>query len=145
MASIEFLLLANHAEAQNGLLYISGAGWTELYRGQLGPNEEIPINHFGIAASVSVPWEETNRRHRLIIRIEQGDATELGRIEADFELGRPPGLPEGADQRATLGIGADVAFRELGGHRVVAQVGEDERSVSFRVRDQPQMPTLIQQ
>lgn len=145
MASIEFLILANHAEAQNGLLYISGAGWTELYRGQLGANGEPPINHFGIATSVSVPWEETNRIHRLIIRIERDDETELGRVEADFELGRPPGLPEGAEQRAALGIGADIAFPELGGHRVVARVGDHERSVSFRVRDQAQISMPLQQ
>ncbi len=144
MASIEFLMLANHAEAVNGLLYISGGGWTELYRGQLGPNGEPPINHFGIATSVSVPWEETNRRHRLVITIKRDDETELARVEADIELGRPPGLPEGAEQRATLGIGADIAFPELGGHRIVAQVGDNERSVDFRVRDQSEMSMLVQ-
>jgi hypothetical protein len=139
MASIESLLLANHAEAQNGLLYISGGGWTELYRGQLGPNDEPPINHFGIAVSVLVPWDETNQQHHLVIQIEKDDGKELGRVEADFELGRPPGLPEGGEQHAALGIGADIAFSELGGHRIVAKVGDHERSVAFRVRDQSQM------
>jgi len=138
MATIEFLLLANHAEVQNGLLYASGAGWSDIFRPPHGPEGQVQVNHFGIGASISIPWEETNQPHRLSISIqrEEGDA-ELSRIETDVEVGRPPGLPVGTEQRAVFGIGADMAFPEQGGYRVVATVDGDTRSVYFRVRDVP--------
>ncbi len=143
MATIEFLLLANHAEVQNGLLYASGAGWSDIFRGQPGPDGQVPVNHFGIGASVSIPWEETNQPHHLTISIQREEGnTELGRIETDVEVGRPAGLPAGTAQRAVFGIGADIAFPEQGSYRIVARVGDDERSVSFRVRDIPQTQFL---
>ena len=56
--------VANHAEVQNNLLYISGGGWTEL-----GP-EPTP---FAIAATIDVPWEETNRTSILETTIVDAD------------------------------------------------------------------------
>ena len=143
MASIEFLFLANHAEVQNGLLYASGAGWSEMFR--VVPDQEgqpSPTNHFAIATSVLVPWEDTNQFHLLTISIEQdGDGPQLVRAEVGIEVGRPPGLPAGTDQRAVFALPVDLTFPEQGSYRVVAEVGEDARSVSFRVHDQP-MPRL---
>lgn len=139
MATIEFLLLANHVEVQNGLLYASGAGWSDMFRQPPGQNEQPPPNHFGIGASISIPWDETNQPHRLTISIQHTkDEAELARIETDIEVGRPPGLPTGTEQRAVFGIGADIAFPEQGTYRIVAEVGEDARSVTFRVRNFPQ-------
>jgi len=136
MASIEFLLLANHVEVQNGLLYASGAGWSDAFRPPPGPEGQITVNHFGIGTSISIPWDETNQPHHLTISIQrEGNDTELSRIETDIEVGRPPGLPAGIDQRAVFGIGADIAFPEQGSYRIVATVDEDTRSVNFRVHD----------
>ena len=137
MATVEYLLLANHVEVQNGLLYVSGGGWANLYRGQLAPEAPPPVNYFGIGASVLIPWDETNQLHHLVIRIERDDEQELARIETDMEVGRPPGLPSGADQRIAVGFGVNLAFPEEGGYRAVAQIDEDTRSVDFRVFDQP--------
>ena len=138
MATIEFLLLANHAEVQNGLLYASGAGWSDLFRPPPGPEGQIPINHFGIGASISIPWDETNQPHHLTIAIQRAEGSEeVSRFETDIEVGRPPGLPAGTVQRAVFGIGVDIAFPEQGSYRVVATVDEDTRSVNFRVRDFP--------
>jgi hypothetical protein len=137
MATIEFLLLANHAEVQNGLLYVSGAGWANLFRGQVEPESPPPTNYFGIGASVLIPWDETNQIHHLVIRIERENNEELARIETDMEVGRPPGLPQGADQRVAVGFGVNIAFPEEGSYRTVAEVGQDGRSVDFRVFNQP--------
>lgn len=143
MATIEFLLLANHVEVQNGLLYASGAGWSDIFRPSSGQEGQVPPNHFGIGASISIPWEETNQPHRLTISIQRTeDEVELARIETDIEVGRPPGLVTGTEQRAVFGIGADVTFTDQGTYRVMAEVGEDVRSVAFRVRDFPQSPFL---
>lgn len=138
MATIEFLLLANHAEVQNGLLYVSGAGWSDMFRSPPDLEGQIAPNHFGIGASISVPWDETNQPHHLTISIlREGDNSELARVETDIEVGRPPGLPAGTDQRAVFGIGADIVFSEQGLYRLVAEMNQDTRSVSFRVRDFP--------
>ena len=137
MASIEFLFVANHAEVQNGLLYASGAGWYRIYRFIPDGESQPPTNHFAIATSVLVPWEETNQPHRLTISIErEGDGPQLVRAEVAIEVGRPPGLPSGTDQRAVFALPIDIAFPEQGVHRVVAEVGEETRSVNFVVQDQ---------
>jgi hypothetical protein len=138
MATVEYLLLANHAEVQNGLLYVSGAGWANLYRGLRKPDDPLLINHFGVGASLLIPWDETNQRHQLVIRIVQDDSDEeLARVEGGIEVGRPPGLESGAEQRVSVGVGVDVPFPAEGSYRVVMRVGEDERSVEFKVLDQP--------
>jgi hypothetical protein len=134
MPEIEYLLLADHVDASSGKLNALGAGWTDLSRvvGTSGP----PVSHFGIGVSVLIPWTETNRRHHLVVRIEHEDGEPLlGSIEADLEVGRPPGLPHGADQRAVLAMNADIQFPRAGGHRVVADLGDQMRSASFRVHD----------
>ncbi len=136
MPAIEFLALANHAEALNGLLYLSGGCWTDLWRG-IPQGVPVPANHFGVAVAVLIAWEDTNRRHHLTIRIESEDGKEVGKVEGDLEMGRPPGIPPGSDQRAVLALNADMQFPSAGGYRIVAQLGEETRSVSFRVHDEP--------
>ena len=136
MAELEFVLLADHTEAVNGRLNALGAGWTDQYRGDTqggGP----PITHFGIGVSVLVPWTETNRAHRLGLRIEDEDGGQLGGLDADLEMGRPPGIQRGSDQRAVLGVNVNITFPRPGGYRVVAQLGEQTRTIPFRVHDGP--------
>src|SRR5216683_35017 len=92
--AIDALILANHAEAVNGLLYISGGGWTDLHR-QIQDGKP-PTNHFGIAASVRVPWHETNKPHKFILEIENEDSTAIiMRAEGQMNVGRPPQLTHG--------------------------------------------------
>ncbi len=136
MAEIEYMLLANHAEAVNGLLHVLGAGWTDQWRGRQPPDVPPPLTHFAIGVSVLVPWTETNRPHHLILTIESEDGSELGRVEADLEIGRPPRIPVGSDQRAVLAINVNIQFPGPGGYRVVARLGEQTRSGSFRVHDE---------
>lgn len=137
MPQIELLTVANHAEAINGLLYLSGAGWTDLWR-QIQPGGALPINHFGIGVAILVSWNETNQRHHVVIRIESEDAKELVKVEGDIEMGRPPGVPAGSDFRSVMAINGDIQFPAAGGFRVVASVGQaPPKSVSFRVHDAP--------
>jgi hypothetical protein len=91
------LVLANHAEVPpNNLLYIAGGGWTEI-----GPEATA----FAIAATIDVPWDETNRKHTLEITIVDADEKPLivqtpegeqpFRIVSEFEVGRPAGATAG--------------------------------------------------
>jgi len=99
---IELLLLANHVEGINGLLFVSGGGWTDFHR-PVQPGQAPPPSHFGIGVGVRVPWNETNRVHRLEVYIEDRDAaTQVANVNAQFNVGRPAGLPPGEDQHTVL-------------------------------------------
>ncbi len=134
MAEIDLLTVANHAEALNGMLYLSGAGWTDLRR-PVDPQGQVPASHFGVGVSVVVPWNETNRKLQLVIRIEDEDGGPLMSVEGELEVGRSPGLPQGIDQRAVLAVDANLVFPHAGGYRVIAELEGKRRSVSFRVHD----------
>jgi hypothetical protein len=136
MPEVETLMVANHIEAIRGLLYISGGGWTDLWRGSFEPGQP-PINHFGIGIAVRVGWTETNRSHHLLVKLDDEDGAEVFRAEADVEVGRPPGVPEGSDQRAVLAINVDMQFPHPGAYRLLTELAREERSVSFRVHDRP--------
>ncbi|MBA2609127.1 MAG: hypothetical protein H0U92_09325 [Actinobacteria bacterium] len=133
MPEVENLMLANHAEAHDGLLYLMGAGWNDL-RQMVVPGQPAPPFHIGIGLSILVGWNETNRRHHVVLYVEPEDGGDpLVQVEADLEVGRPAGAIEGSDQRTVLALNGIVTFPTPGGYRLVAQLGEDTRAVSFRV------------
>lgn len=136
MAEIELLTMANHAEALNGLLYLSGAGWDRIVRSYVRGSDPTP-HHFGVGVSVLVPWGETNRRLQLSLWIESEDGGEpLMRADGRLEVGRAPGAVEGADARAVLAVDASVQFPREGGYRLVAEIDGHRRTYGFRVVDQ---------
>ncbi|MBF6590393.1 MAG: hypothetical protein IVW57_07655 [Ktedonobacterales bacterium] len=135
--SIVLLLLANHVEAVNGLLYMSGGGWTD-HRRAVPRGGQPPPTHLGIGLGVAIPWHETNQPHEITIQIENDDATlTVARVEAQFNVGRPPNLPPGSEQHVMMGLPLDVVFPDAGGYRVVAQLdGDGEvKTWAFRVHD----------
>jgi hypothetical protein len=135
MPTIETLLLANHAEAHRGMLYLMGGGWTVTTR-RAREGAPPPVNHFGIAATVIVPWTETGVAHELRIWMEGEDGGKpIMQLTTTFKAGRPDGLPPGSDQRHVLALGVDARFPHPGGYRVVAEVGESRRDYPFRVAD----------
>jgi hypothetical protein len=137
--SLDFLMLANHVENVNGLLYVSGGGWTDHHR-QVVVGNPAPLSHMGIAASVTVPWTQTNRPHSIAIRVEDEDGNLIGKVDGQLNVGRPPLLPPGAVQPMMIGFALDLQFPHAGGYRLVAQVDDGEaKSWPFRVHDVPAM------
>ncbi len=135
MAQIELLTLANHAEVQNGLLYLSGAGWDRVTRAYKEGKKPRP-QHFAIALSVLVPWSETNQRHEVVIRVEDEDGHhKLMEAKANIEVGRPPGKVPGSDSRSPLVVTGILQFPKAGGYRVRATLGDEQRDYAFRVID----------
>ncbi len=135
--AIEFLILANHVETVNGLLYISGGGWTEHYR-RIPKGGQPPVSHFGIGISVLVPWHETNEPHRLVVQVENEDATRvIATVDSALEVGRPPALPPGTSQHAVMSLSVNTVFPEPGGYRVIARLDQDKgvKTWPFRVHD----------
>lgn len=90
------IILCDYAEAIGGKLYIMGGGWTVCPPG---------FRNMAIALRILVPWDETNSRHKLglFLQDEAGSTVELGEpprpVEqvGDFEVGRPPGVPQGTE------------------------------------------------
>jgi hypothetical protein len=119
---IGFLLLCDHSEAVNGKLYLTGGGWNVLRLPEL-PHEWS----FSIGLGIDVAYHETNEPHELIVSVQDPDGAELGDgLTANFETGRPPGLPQGQDQRLVMSIAATAAFTTAGPHAAVVQVNGEE-------------------
>jgi hypothetical protein len=142
MPEVEFVILANHAEAHNGLLYLAGAGWNDAALAFTPDGPSVPL-HFGVGVSVLVPWTQTNRKHHLEVRMEHEDGGDpMFQMGGDLEVGRPPGMQEGSDQRAVLAVDGITQFPTAGGYRIVATVDSGKvRTVSFRVRNLGIMPS----
>lgn len=97
------VMLADWADAINGKLYIQGGGWTRV-DSSLGPIR------FALAIKLGVPWDAANTQHTLVISlvdadghlVEPGPGAAPIKIEANFEVGRPPGLAPGTELDVTL-------------------------------------------
>lgn len=143
MPELEYAVIANHAEAINGLLYLHGAGWTDIQQ-PVGPGGQPGIVHFGMAVSILVGWNETNRRFPLKLLVVHEDGDELASVSAQVEAGRPPGLPTGSDIRSVLAVNAEAQFPRPGSYEFRAELGEKVRSTSFRVKEPMTMPPGMQ-
>lgn len=90
--------VADHAEAINGKLYVTGGCWDRI----TAQNFPAVHNHLSVVFSITIPWQSTNEKHRLEILFEdsEGQSQLPGEIKGEFEAGRPPGWRPGDD--ATL-------------------------------------------
>jgi hypothetical protein len=136
---LEFALVANHAEAINGLLYLQGAGWTDVKQ-PMQPNGQPGVVHCGMAVSILVGWNETNKRFPLKLAVVHEDGQELVAVQAQVEAGRPPGLPPGSDIRSVIAVNAELQFPRPGRYEFRAELDGKVRSASFRVT--PLMPLM---
>ena len=97
------MLLADSAQTADGKLYILGGGWSAT-----GP---MPMPS-AIALKFEIPWEAANRKHHLRIELIDSDGRPIvlpGQdgpllIQADLEVGRPPGITPGTSLDSTLAI-----------------------------------------
>ena len=63
------IMLADAAQAVSGKLYVLGGGWSVT-----GPSPTA----YAIALKVEVPWDETNKRHTLVLRLLDEDGRPAG-------------------------------------------------------------------
>jgi Family of unknown function (DUF6941) len=139
MPRIEYVMNADHAEAINGKLYLHGAGWTDVMQ-PVGSAGQPGIVHLGMAVSILIGWNETNRRFPLTLTLSHEDGDELTRVNAQIEAGRPPGIPPGSDFRSVLAIGAEIQFPKTGSYKLRAELDGEQRDVVFRVHRPTQAP-----
>jgi Family of unknown function (DUF6941) len=142
--TVESLMLANHAESVNGLLYISGGG-CNIHRRMVSPGGAATLSHLGLALIIAVPWHQTNLIHNLIIEFRDEDANVIANIDSKLNMGRSPGLRPGTIQYANVGLPIDIVFLHPGDYEIVARIegGEgSERRWTFQVQDIPQMAAM---
>lgn len=126
----EWLMLADYAEVIAGKLYLHGGGWDRLTVGSEFPTAKI----IGIAASFVVPWNETNKKIAARIEIQTQDGAIVGKLDGQFEVGRPAGIPPGQDQRFQLAANVPMKFDSAGVFALVGYVdGEESARTPFYV------------
>jgi len=133
------MMLADSAQAVGGKLYILGGGWSLT-----GP---LPCPS-AIAVLVSVPWNETNRKHRLKMDLLDEDyrpvllPTPDGEVPLsivnEFEVGRPAGIVAGSaiDVPFAFNIGPIplAPGRRFVWKLVIDDKGHDDWQVIFSTR-----------
>ncbi len=127
---VDFLLLADHAEAIGGKLYMMGGGFDRVGMIQL-PG----MAQFDVAVGVLVGYNETNQQHAFELRCEDADnVLAFPPVQGSFEVGRPPGMAAGSEQRAIMVLRGPFPFKAQGEYSWVAVVdGERQPPTRFRV------------
>jgi hypothetical protein len=139
---VEWLILADSAQVVGGKLYLLGGGWEILT-----VNRALPVDQrCAVALSIRVPWNETNRKQTFEIEVVSEDpATEepksLARVGGQFEVGRPPGIPPGQEQRVQLAIDMNLRIDTVGTKAVIGRIaGQELRRIHFNVVPGPRLP-----
>lgn len=133
---VEWLILADAAQIAGGKLFLLGGGWDVLH-----VNTAFPVRQrCAVAAAFRVPWNETNQPHSIEIEVLDEDGRSLLKSGGQIEVGRPPGLPPGLDQRAQLALDFELVFERPGTYVLVARVEDEEgQRVPFRVVAGPRL------
>lgn len=133
---IEWLILADFAQAIENKLYLMGGGWDRLT-----VNSGFPVRKpLGIAASVIVPWNETNQDGNFDIEVITEDGASLMKMEGTFRVGRPPTHPPGQDQRFQIAVTGELTIKEPGTYVLVARLeGREGARTHFNVVPGPQL------
>jgi hypothetical protein len=134
------LCLANYAEVQNSLLYMTGGGWNEYRRPAANEQGQRPMVRLGVALIIQVPWSETNReqKFRIVITDLDGKLAHLIKIEGGLSAGRPGMMPAGTIQYINMAFNVEVNFPQAGSYMLRGLINEDPASAKsweFRVID----------
>lgn len=133
---VEWLILADYVEIIGGKLYLMGGGWDVLTVNTAFPHAR-PV---GLAAAFSVPWNETNQRHNVEIEMLSDDGQTVGKVGAQFEVGRPAGIRAGQGQRFQLAANVQLNLPGPGTYVIVARIeGQEEARVPFNVIPGPML------
>ena len=127
---LDFLILADKAEALNGKLYMIGGGFASVGMSQIpGPAQ------FDLAIGLVFDYHETGEQHELSVVLENADNRPVGNvIRLPLPIGRPPGLPPGDSVRLVIAIQGPFPIEAEGLHHFVVSVDENRfEPTRFRV------------
>jgi len=132
---IDFVVLADFAQAVQGKLTLVGGGWN-LH----SPKQYPSTLPFGLGIGILVPWGETNRRHSMKFVIKKSEGPQLIEGGGEFEVGRAVGTPAGMTQRAVLGLAGQLQLLEPGTYEILVSIEGDEKRVTFEAHPVPSRP-----
>src|SRR5690348_3526788 len=98
MLQVDYLVLADAADAMNGKLYILGGGWDRIGAAS------FPVAHPQLAAAIRLrcPWNDTNTPHEFELDVLDEDGNSIlpepGPIRGRVSVGRSPTTVPGDDQ-----------------------------------------------
>lgn len=132
------MVLCDAADQVGGKLYIMGGGWTHL----LSPNVPIPM---ALGVVVAVPWDRTNQRHELTVRLLDEDGEQVEAVPGQpvvtggqMEVGRPPGVKPGSAINAVMAFKFNGLALPAGGYVWEMRIADVEARTPFWVVDQSQ-------
>ncbi len=135
MATVETLMLANHAEALNGLLYVHGGAWSHHFRSAPSPGAEQAPSQIALAVTCLFSPEETGKDHTITLRIVSAEGQEV--LRASGPLTVPQIGPDEPISRAALAMNATLVFPSAGAYKASAELTDGGPStVDFWVHDQ---------
>src|SRR5712692_596018 len=135
---VEFLILADHAEAVNGKLYLMGGGWDRR-----GVGDFRQPQAFAVAVGVLIPWNDTNRPLPLTVAVRDIDgATVAPPLQTQLTAGRPANATPGQKLRYMLAVNFQIALPKPGQYVVDAEIGDSPRKhVTFYAEARPMLPS----
>ena len=105
---LDWMMLANYAEVNNGLLYIAGGSWdTTTIKGPLppeAPEGAVAMLQGFLVVRTLFHATETNKPHKFTITLMDEDGGEVANIGGEVQVGRSPGHPPGWDHGVNLAI-----------------------------------------
>jgi hypothetical protein len=137
------MMLADAAQVSENKINLLGGGW-ELIGPQIGPT--------AVALLIRVPWDMTNTKQRWALELVDSDGeavtltTPLGheepvKVEGEFEVGRPPGVPKGVAFQVPLAITFGPLPVEPGGRYewrlTIGKESDEGWRLPFSVRPNP--------
>ncbi len=133
---VEWLIVADAAQVVGNKLYLLGGGWDVLT-----VNSGFPFSYrFSVATSFKVLWNETNQRHNFEIEVFTEDGETLTKVGGQVEVGRPPGIRPGQEQRMQLAADFGVELKGPGTYAVVARLeGQEDARTQFHVVPGPML------
>jgi len=128
---VRSFFLADHAEAFNGKLYVTGGCWDKIFV------REFPAKHphLSVVTQFSVPWNETLERHAFEVDVRDDEVGSLlpEAIGGEFEVGHAPGARPGDDSSVLVVFSLDnLEFAREAHYRVAL-------SLDGQLTDSPQL------
>jgi hypothetical protein len=134
MAEVESVMLANHAEAVNGLLYVAGGGWSHHWRGPRQAGQPGPSpSQIAFAATIMASATEPVAEIPFTVLITGTSTGEVMRATGTMTMGPGDSISE---RRAALAGNFGIAFPGEGRYELTVEIPGSRRSVGFWVHDQ---------
>jgi hypothetical protein len=117
---IEYLVLADAVQVQNGRMFMLGGGLS-LWRSGVYPAQAL----IGVGVSILLDWGEAGgKRYPLNLTIrDEGNIPIMPPINAQFQVGIPQEVPKGAPLRVPFALTMAMGLPRPGRYSVTATVG----------------------